>query len=234
MAAPLPSEGPPSRLGITIRRSFVAGRIYFIVGVVYVFFLSIGLSFSGPSSFDSAFPIILPIFTALGALGGLTVFPNDRVKGTFEYLIANGVGPRRNFVDILITSLALVTLELEVTLALGQGIYLALGNVLSGTLLLGQALYAIPESYACAALMATVGVFWTSLSSPRAGLNSPIGFIPLFGILPQIVTLILAGVFSGYLYEVLFASLAVVVVIVGTLLSLTNRLMPRERLLSPA
>ncbi len=234
MAARLPSEGPPSLLGITIRRSFVAGRVFFIVGIVYVLFLSISLSFSGPSSFDSAFPIILPIFTALGALGSLMVFSNDRVRGTFEYLLAYGVRPRHIFADVLVTSLALVTVENGVTLAIGLGIYLALGNVLSANLLLGLGVYAVPQSYACAALMATVGVFWTSLSSPRSGLNSPIGFIPFFGILPQVVTLILAGVFNGYLYDVLVAGLVIVVLIVATLLGLTNRLMRRERLLSPA
>ncbi len=234
MPSPLPSEGPPSLLGITIRRSFTAGRAFFVVGIVYVFFLSIGLSFSGPSSFESAFPIILPIFTALGALGSLMVFSNDRVRGTFEYLLAYGVRPRRIFADILVTSVALVTIENALTLALGLGIHVALGYALSANLLLGLGVYAVPESYACAALMAIVGVFWTSLSSPRAGLNSPIGFIPFFGILPQIVTLVIAGVFSAYFYEVLLASLAVVVVLVLTLLGLTNRLMRRERLLSPA
>ena len=234
MAAQLPSEGPPSLLGITLRRSFVAGRVFFVVGILYVFFLSIGLSFSGPSSFDSAFPIILPIFTALGALGSLMVFAHDRIRGPFEYLMAYGVRPRRIFADVLVTSLALVTVEVGVTLAIGLGIYLALGYAISADLLAGLGLYALPESYACAALMATVGVFWTSLSSPRAGLNSPVGFIPLFGILPQILTLILAGVFSAYRYEVLLGSLAVLVLIVVLLLGLTNRLMPRERLLSPA
>ncbi len=234
MAAQLLSEGPPSLLGITIRRSFVAGRVFFIVGLLYVFFLSSALSFSGPSSFGSAFPIILPIFTVLGAVGGLTVFSNDRIKGTFEYLLAYGVRPRRIFTEILITSLAMVTIELALSLALGLGIYLALGNALTADLFVGLALYAIPESYACTALMAIVGAFWTSFSSPRAGLNSPVGFAPAFGILPQIVTLILSGVFSAYLYDVLFGNVAVVVVIVLALLSLTNRLMPRERLLSPA
>lgn len=234
MAAQLPPEGPPSLLGITIRRSFTAGRVFFIIGILYVFFLSIGLSLSGPSSFDSAFPIILPIFTAFGALGSLMVFSNDRIKGTFEYLLAYGVRPRRIFADVLVTSLVLVTVENGITLAIGLGIHLALGNGLSANLLLGLGLYAIPESYACAALMATVGVFWTALSSPRGGLNSPIGFIPLFGLLPQIVTLILAGVFNGYLYDILFGGLAVVVILVLTLLGLSNRLMRRERLLSPA
>ncbi len=234
MGSPQTPQGPPSLLGISIRRSFTAGRVFLVVGILYVFFLSIGLSFSGPSSFDSAFPIILPIFTALGALGSLMVFSNDRVKGTFEYLLAYGVRPRRIFTEVLLTSLALVTVENGLTLAIGLGIYLALGNALSANLLLGLGVYSIPESYACAALMAIVGVFWTALSSPRAGLNSPIGFIPFFGILPQVVTLILAGVFSGYLYDVLLAGLAVVVVLVVTLLGLTNRLMRRERFLSPA
>ncbi len=234
MAAQLPPEGPPSLLGITIRRSFATGRAYFIVGVLYVFFLSLALSFSGPSSFASAFPILLPIFTVLGAIGGLTVFANDRIKGTFEYLLAYGVPPRRIFTEVLITSLTLVSIELVLTLALGLGLYVALGNGISSDLLLGLALYAIPESYACAALMAMLGVFWTSLASPRAGINSPVGLAPAFGILPQIVTLILSGVFSAYLDEVLIGNVVVVVVIVLALLTLTNRLLPRERLLSPA
>ncbi len=234
MGVSQPPEGPPSLLGITVRRSFVAGRVFFVVGIVYVLILSVALSFSGPSSFDSAFPIILPFFTTLGALGSLMVFSNDRIKGTFEYLLAYGVRPRRIFADILVTSLALVTVQNGITLVIGLGIYLALGNALSAGLLLGLGIYSLPESYACAGLMATVGVFWTSLSSPRGGLNSPIGFIPFFGLLPQVVTLVLVGIFSAYLYDVLFASLAVVVIIVLALLSLTNRLMRRERLLSPA
>ncbi len=234
MGASQQEEGPPSLLRISIRRSFTTGRAFLVIGIVYVFFLSITLSFSGPSSFTSAFPIVLPIFTALGALGSLMVFSNDRVKGTFEYLLAYGVRPRRIFADVLVTSLVLVTFENGITLAIGLGIYLALGNTLSATLLLGLALYSIPESYACAALMAIIGVVWTSLSSPRAGLNSPIGFIPFFGIIPQIVTLIIAGVFSAYFYVVLFGSLAVVVFFVLALLGLTDRLMRRERLLSPA
>jgi hypothetical protein len=234
MAAPPPPEGPPSLLGSTIRRSIVAGRLFFIVGILYALFLAVGLSLGAASSFGPGFSVILPIFTVIGALGGLMVFTSDRVKGTFEYLIAYGVLPRRLFTDILVASLVLVTIELTITIAIGLGIYLATGHAFSADILADLAVFTLPMSYACVALTAIVGMFWTSLSSPRAGINSPIGFIPFIGILPQILTIVLAAVFSAYVYDVLIGGFVVVVVIVVVLLGLTNRLMPRERLLSPA
>ena len=96
------------------------------------------------------------------------------------------------------------------------------------------ALYSVPMSYASAAFAATVGMFWTSLSSPRAGMNSPVGLIPLVGMAPSILTVIgLAAASASRAYLVLGVSVVGIVLVVLTLLRSMEKLMPRERLLAP-
>jgi hypothetical protein len=87
----------------------------------------------------------------------------------------------------------------------------------------------------------TVGIYWTSLSSPRAGMNSPIGLIPMIGILPSlgvllgITALAVVGVPSNMAILLAAGGIeAVIVVIVATLLGGMNRFLRRERFLSPA
>jgi hypothetical protein len=60
--------------------------------------------------------------------------------------------------------------------------------------------YTLPMSYASQAFAATVGMYWSALSSPRQGLNSPIGLAPFIGILPTVATLgavIALGIFGN-------------------------------------
>jgi hypothetical protein len=237
MASP-ESAGPPSLLGVTLRRSVVMGRLYLLGGTAFSLFYATVFSFAGGQSFDSAVPILLPIFAVTGGLGSLVVFTNDRLKGVFEYLIAYGTSPRRLFLNYLVAGIALTSIVLGVSLGVGLTVHFAAGSGVSRLLVGLLLLYTVPMSYASIAFTSTVGMFWTSLSSPRAGMNSPIGLIPIIGMAPSLVTLgaLLAVLATGALpyYVVTGTAVGLIVLVVAVLLSQMERLMPRERLLSPA
>jgi len=79
------------------------------------------------------------------------------------------------------------------------------------------------------------------LSSPRLGINSPVGLIPFIGILPAlctlfaIVVLALSGpVSTDTLLLVLGSAMGLVAILVIVLLVSMGRLLRRERFLSPA
>ncbi len=242
MAAPPTSGEPLSLLGITIRRSIIIGRAALIYGTAMSLLLAIALGFSSPTSFSSGFPIFLPIFAIVGSMGGLTVFTSDRLKGVLEYLMAYGISPRRLFVNVLLASLVLVTIVLGIALGFGLGLFLVRGNSLSDVLVLLLAVYTLPMSYASAAFAATVGMYWSALSSPRQGLNSPVGLAPFIGILPSLATLgtiVALGVAgrvstSSSFIIVTSTSLVLVATVVVVLLSMIGRFLRRERLLSQA
>ena len=229
-------------LGVTIRRSIIIGRAALIYGTAMSLLLAISLTFSSATSFSAGFPIFLPIFASVGSMGGLTVFTSDRLKGVLEYLMGYGVSPRRIFVNVLLASLVLVTIVLAIALGIGLGIFLARGNALSDVLVLLLGFYTLPMSYASAAFAATVGMYWSALSSPRQGLNSPIGLAPFIGILPSVATLgavVAIGIFgndsTGFSFIIVTSiSLALVATFVVVLLSMIGRFLRRERLLSQA
>jgi hypothetical protein len=242
MATPPSSEEPLSLLGIIIRRSIIIGRAGFIYGTAMSILLGVSLAFSSEAGFSAGFPIILPIFASVGSMGGLAVFTSDRLKGVLEYLMAYGVSPRRLFVNILLASLVLTTILLAIALGTGLGIFLASGHVISNVLLLLLVFYTLPMSYASAAFAATVGMYWSALSSPRQGLNSPIGLAPFIGILPSIATLgavVALGIFgndsTGASFIIVTSiSLGLVSAFVLVLLGMIGRFLRRERLLSQA
>jgi hypothetical protein len=238
VASPVGPPALPSILGSTIRRSFVLGRIGLIGALAYAAILSTVFDLeSGPSAVEGI-AILLPIFAVVGSMGGLIVFTGDRVKGVYEYLIAYGISPRRLFVNVLVASLVLVTTVLGVSLAFGLGLYLARGDSISVLQVEELGLYSVPMSYASAALAATVGMFWTSLSSPRQGMSSSIGLIPFIALAPSLVTLAAAGVVgasygAGYILPVTTSAIGVVTVVVLVLMSQVPRLLTVERFLSP-
>jgi hypothetical protein len=242
MAATLTSEEPLSLLGITIRRSFIVGRAALIYGTAMSLLLGISLAFSSAAGFSAGFPIFLPIFASVASMGGLAVFTSDRLKGVLEYLMAYGVSPRRIFVNVLLASLVLVTIVLAIALGIGLGVFLARGNALSDVLVSLLLFYTFPMSYASAAFAATVGMYWSALSSPRQGLNSPIGVAPFIGILPSVATLgavVALGVLgkgstASSFVIVTSISLVLVSTFVAVLLGMIGRFLRRERLLSQA
>lgn len=237
MGSPPRSAAPTSLLRTTFRRSLSLGRVFIAVGVIYILVLAVALSATAASSFAGAFPIFLPIFSVLGSMGSLMVFSNDRTKGVFEYLIAYGISPRQIFVNVLLAALLIESLVLAVFLGIGLGIFVGWGHAI--TLALAEAIlgYSVPMSYASAAFAATVGMYWTSLSSPWSGMNSPIGLIPFVGIAPSLLTLGLVATLAinGFTdtLAVIGAGVGAVTLLVLVLLSQLDRLLPRERLLSP-
>lgn len=241
MAASEADEGPLSLLGSTVRRSFTGGRFYLIYATAMSLLFVVGLGFAGGSAFTSTVPTLLPIFGVVGSMGALTIFTNDRMKGVLEYLMAYGVSPRRLFTNVLLAGLALVTVVLGVALGVGLSVYLGRGRSLGleFTLLLG--IYTLPMTYASVAFATTVGMYWTSLSSPRMGMNSPTGLAPFIGILPSLATLgaVLAlgathqGSTTSYLL-IVGGAVALLAIAVLLLLGMIGRLLRRERLLSPA
>ncbi len=243
MIAGTPSPaGPPSLVGITFRRATTLGRFFLVYGTALSALLGVALNFSAGSAFPSSYPLILPIFASVGSMGGLAVFSSDRLKGTLEYLMAYGLTPRQLFVNFLVSSLALVSIVVGVGLGAGLGVYLARGHALTTGLAVALGLYTVPMSYAASAFATTVGMYWSALSSPRVGLNSPIGLAPFIGILPPVGTLLIvaglgaSGVTTSTVtfYSIGVAAMAFVAVFVVVLLAMIDRFLRHERLLSPA
>lgn len=238
MASAEVRQGVPPLMGVTIRRSLAMGRLFLVVGMIYVVILSIVLAFTSASSFGSAIPVLLPIFAVVGAMGGLMVFSSDRIKGVLEYLLAYGVSPLQLFLNIIVACLALASLLLAISVATGVVMLLVAGHSVSAVFVELLLTYTLPMSYASVALAATVGMCWTSLSAPRSGVNSPVGLIPIVGIAPPTLTLIVLGVVESTTnippVAILATAVLLIVAIVAVLLRWIRRLMPRERLLSPA
>ena len=238
MERPDPPRSKPSLLRITIRRAIVTGRTYLIAGIIAT--LAYGLIFAATSgqAFSEAFPLLLPVFGVTGGLGSLLVFTNDRIKGVLEYLMAYGVSPRRVFVNFLLASLALTTIVVAVTVPTALGIFLVRGNHITAALVELLGLYGVPMAYASVAFTSSLGIFWTSLSSPRTGMNSPLGVLPIIGIAPSLATLFIALTLKATtavpFLAVTGASVGLVAAVVVVLLMFMGRLLPRERLLSPA
>ena len=233
-AAGVGADAPlPSLLGVTIRRSMVVGRISLLIGggMIVLYSAAFGL---GGSLFISVGSVVLPVFAISGGMGGALVFTNDRTKGVLEYLVAYGVSPRQILANALFAGIVQVSIVLGAGVAAGFTTYLLSGYAFTPTLLEVFLAYTFPMSYLTVTLMTTVGVFWTSLSSPRAGLNSPLGALPLIGVLPTTVLLVLALALGSSAGRVLLIGELAMFVVLASLLARTDRFMPPERMLSPA
>ncbi|MCI4322569.1 MAG: hypothetical protein L3K03_00855 [Thermoplasmata archaeon] len=223
--------------GITIRRTLLIGWRYLAIGTAMGLLLTVILleSSKNPNvTFPSTFPLEVPIFAVLGATGGLMTFSSDRTKGVLEYLLAYGVPPRTLFTNGLLATAALSGIILGLILSLGLVVAVAKGVPMTEGLWKSIALYTIPMSFASALFTSTVGMIWSSISTPRTGMNSPVGIAPMVGVGPTVLVLILAeGVPSSEYYEVTVGAALLLVAAVLALVSLSARLLGRERFLSP-
>jgi hypothetical protein len=168
----------------------------------------------------------------------MITFSNDRMKGVFEYLIAYGVRPRILFATSLIASMAVMTILVGVSVGAVLGVSLVVWHGIPLDLSELVGLYSIPMSYTSAGLACMEGMYWTALSSPRGGMNSPIGLMPMVGVAPSALTwVVVEGVEAKYgtgaTLVVLGVALALILGLTLTLLSLVGRLLRFERLLSP-
>jgi len=241
MAAPKSENVSRSLLSVTIRRASVTGRFFLVYGTTISVLLGVVLAHFSASSFTSSFPLFVPIFGVVGSMGGLIVFTSDRTKGVLEYLIAYGYSPRRLFANVLLTTMIFVAIVVGFGVSISLAVYFAEGNVATSKLAISVGVYAVPMAFACAAFAATVGVYWTTLSSPRQGINSPIGLIPFIGILPALVTLFVIVILAvsgplaiDTLLLVLGSAIGLVALLVLILLVSMGKLLRRERFLSPA
>jgi hypothetical protein len=233
----LPSAGrPPILTATTIRRTITVGWRYLAIGTAVSLLLAL-LLLAGArrgTAFVQTFPLEVPLFAVLGSMGGLMTFTSDRTKGVFEYLIAYGIRPRTLFIDGLVSTCAMVAIILGLSLLVGLGAADAYGVTLTAGLVQSVALYTIPMSFAGALFTATVGMIWASISTPRTGINSPVGIAPMVGIAPTVLVLVVASTVphSEFYYVTAGAAITIIVVVVA-LLVMSARLMGRERFLSP-
>lgn len=236
------AQGAPRTLfSFAVRRAATSGRFFLVYGALLSTVLGVVLSVSSRAGLVSGFPILVPIFGIVGAMGGLVVFTNDRLKGVLEYLLSYGVSPRRIFALTLEASLVLVSVVLGVALTATIGVNVAQHGGLPVGFYELVLVYTLPMSYSSVAFATVLGIYWTSLSSPRAGMNSPIGLIPFLGILPSVAVLgglIVTGVLGIATPEALLVltgtAVGTLVVVVIILVSQVDRLLRRERLLSAA
>ena len=220
----------------TIRRTAVVGWRYLAIGTAISLVLALVLLLGAhhASAFVTTFPLEVPLFAVLGSMGGLMTFASDRTKGVFEYLIAYGIPSRTLFLNGLLSTAAMAAIILGLSLLVGLGAATATGAALTEDLWKSIALYTIPMSFAGALFTTTVGMIWASVSTPRTGINSPIGIAPMVGVAPTILVLIVAEtVPSGEFYYVTVGAAVAIIGAVLALLVMSARLMGRERFLSP-
>jgi hypothetical protein len=226
----------PSLTVTTIRRTIKIGWLYFVLGIGFSLFLAAVLALSPRAStaFDTTFPLEVPLFGILGSIGGLMTFTSDRTKGVFEYLIAYGVPPRRLFLNGLAAAVAMAGAVLGLELAVGIGLASARGLALTTDFWMTVAYYSVPMALAGAGFIAAVGMIWAAVSTPRTGMNSPVGFAPMIGIGPTVLILVVAEAApaNDFFYVTGGGALLMVGAVV-TLLVVSARLMGRERFLSP-
>ncbi len=148
----------PSLRQVTLRRGTLSGRFYLVIGVMVSLILTVALlrTARGTGESVAVFPLAIPLFASLGSMGGWMLFVGDRTKGVLEYFISYGARPRTLFINNLLVTVALTTIVLGGSLAVGLGGYLAVGNALSTELESSIFGYTIPVAYAIA-LFATVG-----------------------------------------------------------------------------
>ena len=123
----------PSLLSVTLRRGLIAGRAYLVIGIIVSLILTVVLlrTSHGSAVFVATFPLEVPLFATLGALGGMILFVGDRSKGVLEYLISYGVRPRALFLNCLLATVMLSTIVMGTTLIVGLSGYVATGNSIS-------------------------------------------------------------------------------------------------------
>ena len=106
--------------------------------------------------------------------------------------MAYGVRPRNLFINGLLATAAMSGIILGVALSVGIGLAVDRGVALTQDFWEALAYYTVPMGLAGALVTSTVGMIWASVSTPRTGINSPVGLAPTIGIAPTILVLIAA------------------------------------------
>ena len=225
----------------SFRRAIGFGRIYLVLAAALPLFVgqTIGVNVpadaSVPPIVSEIFPLMLPVFAAMGGVGALMVFVSDKSKGVYEYLIAYGVSTYDIFWSTVLATLGLVSVVLLVSLGGTVAVLLATGGSMPAAEIELLLTYSIPLSYAAAAFMSMSGMVWSFLTSRIAGVNSPVGLAPILGIAPVLLVFMLSGAVGPGAFTLLTAAATLVLVAaVVSMMVVANKKMVRERLLSEA
>ena len=237
----LVSDRSASLLRTNFKRAIGFGRIYLVMGVVLPVVVGQGIGTSIPTDasvppvLSEIFPLMLPLFAALGGVGALMVFVSDKSRGVYEYLIAYGVGVYDIFWSVVLATLGLVSIIILASLGGTAAIVLASGKSMPVSEIELILVYSIPLSYAAAAFMSMSGMVWSFLTTRVAGVNSPVGLAMPLGITPVLVVLLLSvAVGPGGFVLLTAAGTVVLVAAVVSMMVVANKKMVRERLLAEA
>ena len=232
-----PDSTVPSLAGNTFRRALTSAWYFPLVGIGFsIVYAGIILAIptGGASALAEGFPLVGPLYLVFGAGGALVVFADDRARGVFEYLIAYGVPPSSLFWNSVLATVGLASIVLGISLGIVFGIAAVLGAALTWPVLELVVFYAIPMTYGGAVFSVMLGMIWSSLSSPRRGSNSPVGFAPLFGVAPLLVVLFVGELIPhSELYLLGSSAGAILVGTAALVTALSDLVMVRERFLSP-
>lgn len=244
---------------VNFKRALNYGRIYLILGVATSLGILILLTFASgvttPQTYAYVlqveqtlgihnasvilvaltYPDLVPMFAIISSVGALMVFSSDKTKGVYEYLIAYGVNPSSIFWSILAATLGIVSISLVISVSAALILLIALNGSVPYIFVQLTYSYIIPLSYAGAVFGSIAGMIWSSLSTRRAGINSPVGIAPFFGIVPVLAVLIISQSISpSYLLVLVGAVSAFVVAGAALMIWVANNKLVRERFLSNA
>ena len=94
-------------------------------------------------------------------------------------------------------------------------------------------IYTIPLSYSVTMFTTIIGMIWSSLTTRRAGVNSPVGLAPIFGMVPMIFVIIVSeSVPSSYLVPLVGGVSLALVLLVIVMIAVSNKKIVRERFIS--
>jgi hypothetical protein len=240
---------------VNFRRSITYGRVYLILGLALSLIIVIGTSVlpTTPTTTQyiasqgqalgihnsvaliivSIFPLLSPLLTVVGALGALMIFASDKAKGVYEYLISYGVDTSTIYWSIIISAAGLVTIVLGISVPVVTMVLFAINRSLPFQYVELILVYTIPLSYAATIFMTMVAMIWTSLTTRRTGMNSPVGIAPLFGILPVVVVLLLSETLAPAYLTLLTGGVTLALIgLVALMIAVVNKKMVRERFIS--
>jgi len=225
-------------------RSVRLSRTYFIIGVAMSVF---GAIFSNMPSFIPAdlitlentsidlmnsIPLVSVAIVSMSALIFSTpvvmLFVFDKNTGVLEYLLSTGLDQLDVYKGYVKASLSLASILLAFSNILNTVIGLYLGTSLG---LLASKVVLTFALGISGVLLATVAMMtFSSLQKTQMGSNQPLGL--MIGVIPMLPALMVPFFVPSYAM-VIVISIAVVTSLVSfTLLLLSSRLIPREKLLS--
>ncbi len=226
---------------VTARRGLKLGLSY----VVISFFLLIpAITLSGaqllnlpthgvPANIDmNAYLSLLsvPLISLTGVMASMPVsllFVHDKDNGTLEYLLSLGMDQTDIFRGYLAASLILGSILLGVGLAVE--VVVGVASSLSFSLDATRVILTLALGYSTIALVSTLMSAFSALQRQPVGANQPLGIA--FGALVLVGAMIVPALAPSLALPVMLAIAVLVILLTLSLLSLSGRLIRREKML---